>query len=162
MNESHTIAEAAKALNRPKMTVYSWMKMHPEYFTFEPAGKLRKVTITPANLERLRHLKADAGAWGVRKFKGARPPAPPPPRPAAALPLPPSYTTLPTTRPATNVRVQRVGWWCKRCGDLMPAFRLVCRCLWEEGTEQAMDRHRKEAWVEAYVDITVSKPGSRL
>lgn len=148
MNKSvYSMADAAKALGRSPMVIYAWANQHPEYFTFQPAGKVRRITITPANLEALRILKRGADY-----------------EPPAILPHPTlkptaGFSTVPASRPPLNVRVQNVGWWCRRCGDLMPSFRLVCRCLWAEPTEAAMERHRKEFWKAAYVDITVSAPG---
>lgn len=152
MSQGYSISEAAEKLARPAMTIYAWAKSNPDLFTFEPRGKSRKTSITPENLEKLRALKV-------------KPPAKAPvltPRPKQNLMVPPKavnpdpgYSLTPSIKP-TNVRVQKVGWWCRECGDLMPDFRLVCRCLWAIGTDAAMERHRKKAWFPAYVDITVS------
>lgn len=142
MSIAITIVEAADRLGVTTAAVYYHTKRRPELFGEGPTGK----TITLENLEKLRE-RLPMGSASARK-------ASPPPPPPAPIPVRPLKSMAP------NTRIREVGFWCRKCGDLMPGFRLDCRCLWSELQPKAIEKHKADSWIPAYVELHVTMAGA--
>lgn len=50
------------------------------------------------------------------------------------------------------MKILQVGWWCLRCGDLLPEQRL-CSCLSITERLDQIEAHKKKHWLPAKVEI---------